>query len=840
MSKVKKVAKPSSKENAGFLNTFSLDKFIPSKFQIPVFALIILVIFLLFYSPLYFGGKTFNSADILTSKSLNGYVEHEREGYTLWNPYVFGGMPAYALATGYKWFNVIWVTVGTLRSAFTSFFNNDYAKWTFYLLVLSYTMFAFVYYRTKNVLISLFSAIAVSFSTGIIAFVYIGHVTKLTALCMFPLIFLMLFNFQNRIRLLDILILIITLNIFILGWHVQIIFYTLFAVGIFFLFNLIRALRNKEKKELPHVLKSAGAFIVAMIFALLIQADNFTQIYEYAPYSTRGTKGVLETESNSVTQNKSDFYKYATDWSFSPGEVLTFIIPSYYGFGKSTYVGPLTQGQPYEVSTYFGQMPFVDVAQYMGVLIFFFALFSMYANRKDPFVQFLTILSAIALLISFGRTFSLAFDLMFNYFPFFDKFRVPSMILILVQMSLPILAALGISKIITMKSEHDIRSEKLIQYSAIIFSALFILGLLLSEPIRQWFIGRASESGEKGQQLKPLYDYMADMFAGDFRVVFFISAASFGLAYAYLKNKVSADVFVIALIIFMMFDLFRIDQRAETYTDNSEIEKQFEKPEYLKALDALKDKSTYRILNLKQDRSLGSVSQNSNFNMNFLVQDIYGYSAIKPRAYQDYMDVLQSPANPTFWRMLNVKYIIADQEIPVQGLTPVYNQNKNFIYRNEDALPRAYFVNTVEVKKPIEILNAVKNNQFDPKQVTYLEEPLSVDIPDSTAFVKLTSYKDENIKLDVKASGNNFLFLGDTYFPKGWNATIDGKETKIYRANHGFRGIVVLAGEHKVEFNYLPQSFVISKYVALSLSSLVVLGLVVGLFFEWRKKSRTT
>lgn len=837
MSKIKKVTKSSSKESSGFLSTFSLDNIISSKFQIPVFALIILVIFLLFYSPLYFGGKTFNSADILTSKSLNGYVEKEREGYTLWNPYVFGGMPAYALATGYKWFNVIWVAVGTLRSAFTFFFDNDYAKWTFYLLVLSYTMFAFVYHRTKNVLISLFSAIAVSFSTGIIAFVYIGHVTKLTALCMFPLIFLILFNFQNRIRFLDIIILIITLNVFILGWHVQIIFYTLFAVGIYFLFNFIKAMRNKEKNELPKVLKSAGAFFVAMIFALLIQADNFTQIYEYSPYSTRGTKGILENESDAVTQSESDFYKYATDWSFSPGEVLTFIIPSYYGFGKSTYVGPLTQGQPYELSTYFGQMPFVDVAQYMGVLIFFFALFSMYANRKDPFVQFLTILTVIALLISFGRTFPLVFDLMFNYFPFFDKFRVPSMILILVQMSFPILAALGISRIILMKTERDNNLEKIIQFAVIGFAALFIIGLLLSEPIRQWFIGRASEAGDKGQQLKPLYDYMADMFAGDFRVVFFISAASFGLAYAFLKNKISADVFVTALIIFTVFDLFRIDKRAETYTDNAEIEKQFEKPEYLKALDALKDISTYRILNLKQDRSLGSISQNSNFNMNFLVQDIHGYSAIKPRAYQDYMDVLQSPANQTFWRMLNVKYIIADQEIPLPGLTPVYNQNKNIIYRNEDALPRAYFVNSVELKKPIDILNEVKNNQFDPKQVVYLDEPLSVDIPDSTAFVQLISYKDENIKLDVKASGNNFLFLGDTYFPKGWAATIDGNETKIYKANHGFRGILVPPGDHKIEFNYLPQSFVVSKYVALSLSSLAVLGLVVGLFFERRKKS---
>lgn len=85
---------------------------------------------------------------------------------------------------------------------------------------------------------------------------------------------------------------------------------------------------------------------------------------------------------------------------FSPGEVLTFIIPSYYGFGKSTYQGPLSQNQPVEVNTYFGQMPFVDVAMYMGVIVFFLALFAMFTDWKNPLVRFFTILSVIALLIS--------------------------------------------------------------------------------------------------------------------------------------------------------------------------------------------------------------------------------------------------------------------------------------------------------------------------------------------------------------------------------------------------------------------------------------------------------
>ena len=143
----------------------------------------------------------------------------------------------------------------------------------------------------------------------------------------------------------------------------------------------------------------------------------------------------------------------------------------------------------------------------------------------------------------------------------------------------------------------------------------------------------------------------------------------------------------------------------------------------------------------------------------------------------------------------------------------------------------------MEKATAIEILNKVKNNQFDPKEVAFVEnENLKVDKPDSTTYAKIEKYGDENIFLNVKASGNNFLFLGDTYVGKGWKAYVDGKETTIYKTNHNFRGIVVPSGEHKIHFEYLPESFVITKNVALVLSSLVVLGLLFSVGLNFKRK----
>ena len=851
MAKAKKIVKTKKENQETFFNSFSIDKIIPVKFQTLAFLLVILIVFLIFYAPLYFSGKTFQSGDILTSLSVVPYIENHQGGYTLWNPNIFCGMPAYAMATGYKWFNLIYVVVNSARNVFSAPFAVDYAKWTFYLLALAYTMYFFMLNRTKNRLVSLLTGLSASFSTGIVVFLFIGHVTKLTAIFVFPVILLVLLNFQQKIKFLDVMILMFFMPVMYLGWHVQIIFYIFFAVLIYFIYFFIRALKSKDNYLIKQLVKSAAIFLLAVVVGLGIQSDNLTQIFEYTPYSTRGTESIIDKQTGNKAKTETGFYEYATNWSFSPGEMLTWIVPSYYGFGKTVYNGPLSQNRDVEVNTYFGQMPFVDVAQYMGVIVFFLAIFSMIVNWKDPFVRYLTILVIIATLISFGSTFPIAYDLMFHYFPFFDKFRVPSMILILVQISFPILAGLGIVKVIELKNQSDKKYVNIIRNTFYLFAGIFVLTLLLSSPIKSWFIGHINAAGEKGARLQQIHDFMADMFLGDLRLVFFFSAAAFGLIYAYLKSALSKDLMIVIIIVLSLIDIIRIDNRGETYTEAQDQKELFNKPAYISAIESLNDKSVFRIINLKQDGSLGSVQQNSNYNAYFLTQDLYGYSGIKPRAYQDYMDVLNSPANQTLWRMTNTKYVVFDKPYEYPGLTQIYSGEKDFVYLNQLALPRAYFVNTIEKANPIEILNKVKNDLFDPQEIAYVEDSdLKVDKPDSTTYVEIEKYGDENIYLNVKASGNNFLILGDTFIsgeadyklfkiPTGWKAYIDGNETKIYRTNHDFRGIVVPAGEHKIHFEYLPESFVISKNASMILSSLVLLGLLFSIWLNLKKKKNS-
>lgn len=846
MKKTKKTTKLEKQNRQTFLSSFSLNNVIPPKYHLLTAVIVIIVLFLIFLSPMFFGGKTFQSGDIIASESSKPYIEKDREGFSLWNPHIFCGMPAYSLGTEKTWFNLIYMAYTAVRSVFSAPFSVDYAMWSFYLIVLGISSFLLMKHISKNTLISLFTAIATSFSTGIIVFLYIGHVTKLTSLCMYPLIFLILLKFEEKAKVVYSLLLIIILQLFIQGFHVQIIFYTLFAVAFYYLYYYLRSLAKKEKEKSLKLIKSAAIFIVAFVIALLISADNLTQIYEYTPFSTRGGKSIVETTTGKLEQSESEYYEYHTNWSFSPEEVLTFIIPSFYGFGNSTYSGPLTQNQPVEVNTYFGQMPFVDVAMYMGVVVFFLALFAIVTCWKEPFVQFLTTLSVIALFISFGKNLSILFDLMFYYFPYFDKFRVPSMILVLIQLSFPILAGYGLMKIISLREVNDNKAIVILKYSATVFTGIFVLSLLANKALSDWFVSRVNDYAasiqtsrpQLAQQYQVLSEYMAGMFTGDFLMAFGLLSLCFWAAVVYVSRKFSADSFVLGIIIFTLIDLWRIDARGAKYHDSPEIKNLFQSPGYVNFIKSQNDSEPFRILNLKKDGSLGSFNQNSNFHAYFLLEDMHGYSGIKPRSYQDIMDVV-GPTSPTLWNMLGVKYLIFDEPFQIPGLTPIYNSEKTYVYRNDNSLPRTYFVNRVEVKDNLEILNMIKANSFNPKEVAFVQEKVSnVEKPDSTAFVEIVKYTDEVINLDVNASGNNFLFFGSTFIsgdadyklftlPTGWRAFVDKRETKIYRTNHGFMGIIVPKGQHKVELTYAPKSFFISKNISLVLSSLTLLLLIV-------------
>lgn len=818
---------------------FLLEKIIPEKFQTPFFLMLIVFLLFLFFYPVMFGGKTTYSGDLIQGKSLRQYALKERDGVSLWNPYIFCGIPAVVTSMSPRYYDLTVMIYSYASKIYSVAFKNYNALYTFNFLILAFTAFFFMRSFGANGLISFLVAVSTIFSTGLLVLFYIGHTSKLVSLSIFPFILMMLFKFQKEIKLFDVLLYIVGLHILIFGAHVQIVFYFGLVALIYFIFFFIHSFATKNKFLQKQLLKSLLISIVAGLIALAMSYDTYGQLYEYKPYSTRGTKSIVELQ-NPAVKSQTDSYEYNTNWSFSPGEVLTFIIPSYYGFGRSTYQGPLTNNQPVEVNTYFGPMTFVDTAMYMGVIIFVLGLFTLFVRWKEPIIQFLGITVVLFILISFGRNFPLVFNLFYYYFPFFNNFRTPSMILHVVQVIFPILAGFGLMKIISLRDERNPKIEKAIKNLALIFSGLFVLSILFNSMIIDWFSERVrnyatSLSDQRDAQMfNALTDYMADMFRSDFQIAMALLALTFGISYACINKKINRDFFITGMIIFIIIDLFRIGNRGASYVDALRVEELFKEPDYISVIKQQNEKEPFRILNLKQDGSMGTLQNNANFNVYFLMEDFYGYSAVKPRSYQDIMDVV-SPINITLWNMLGVKYFITDRPYNPEGFVQIYQGQNNFVYKNTNALPRVYFVDSVEEKSPIEILNAIKDNSFNPKHLAFVEKKdFNVEKTDSSSQTEILSYKDEQVLIKTKSTKKHFLFFGTTYLP-GWKAFIDDRQTKVYKANYGFQGIVVPAGEHKIEFKYEPKAFVIGKNISLILNLLLYAGIIIVLFIQKKK-----
>ena len=87
---------------------------------------------------------------------------------------------------------------------------------------------------------------------------------------------------------------------------------------------------------------------------------------------------------------------------------------------------------------------------------------------------------------------------------------------------------------------------------------------------------------------------------------------------------------------------------------------------------------------------------------------------------------------------------------------------------------------------------------------------------------------------DSKDKG--FAVFSEIYYPKGWNAYIDGTLTPHTCVNYILRGMEIPAGKHKIEFKFEPSSYKTGNMISLVGSMLVLLCVAGGFYFAKKKK----
>jgi hypothetical protein len=623
--------------------------------------------------------------------------------------------------------------------------------------------------------------------------------------------------------------------------HVQMIYYVGLALAGYFVTGAIVALRKREPWS--GILRSASVFIVAAAVAFVMDSDKYLSVLEYNPHSIRGSAPLVQQAGDPEGKTKAGGldYDYATQWSLSPGEMMSFFVPTWYGFGQLTYEGRLST-QPFRFNGYWGPQPFTDAAQYMGVVITILAIIGFVRGRKDPFVLYMGVMIVLSLFIAFGKEFPVLYDPLFAYLPLFNKFRSPASILVLVQVFVPILAAYGITNLMKVREQGwtpamDLRWKRIVGGLAVGVAASLILRAPIESLYQELFplkdvgpiLGRQFGPVQP-QVINEIYQYVVGVVLTDITIALAACAVVFGVFWLYMKGSLRTTLFASILIGVIAFDLWRIDMRVMDPQPRQDHAAVFAAPDYVRALQ--QDTSQFRTLTLQN----GQLPYDNTLAY-WRIQSAYGYQGAKMRAYQDIVEVA-GLSNPLVWQLMNVKYIISNTPDSSAWFDRVFDGEVFDVYRFKAALPRAFFVRRVERSTPEQILNAMANRSFDPLDVAWLQSdvPATIDPPGPGASAEITRFGIQDLSLRVTATGTNFLFLSETYYPEGWKAFLDGAEISIHRTNYLFRGFVMPPGTHTLEMRFEPRGFALGRTLSLFTNVLVFGGLAFVGFQEYRRR----
>lgn len=752
---------------------------------------ILLLITYVLFNEIIFKNMLFaTGGDTAAALSWAKAVEHIKEVEKvspLWIPYIFGGMPL----AGALWFpdNVNYGEI--LLQLFSSvlFLGSEMHWLVLHYFLMGLWMFLLVRQMGFSSVPSMFAALTAMLNPYAIGLAQSGHGSKLMTLAFVPLLFFLTYNLFQRRDILSLGLLSAVVGTLLLNRHPQIAYYGLLLIGAYALYDGVH-----RRKEMRMVLGNFLLFVLALGLGFAIYAYEFLPTQEYAQYSIRG--GGDSGAAGGLN------YDYATNWSFHPFETLNYLIPSFFGF---------------ETPYYWGWMPFTDATVYIGIVPILLGIIALiYARNRETL--FLAVFSAFVLLVSFGKHLPIVYDLMFNYFPYFNKFRAPSMILHMMPITFGILAAYGFTAFVDLqtklKEQDVVKIRKRFTMAAAAIGAILVLGFLGKDAVYDITSGFMYEKENDLQQLQQSYGPQAqqvlvqlkrmrfDLLWKDYVKFAIIAGAAIGLLVFYLKRRLKPFTLGLGLLAILTIDLLILSTKYINPKPRADIERTFAPDPTVQFLKS--DTTLHRIF------PLGALFQDNSW-MYHTIQSIGGYSPAKLKIFQEILDSClyrgwdQSfPLNTNIVDMLNVKYALAQGRLPDDRFTVVsYDQGKNIVtHENRRFMPRAWFVDSVLVAgNKRNVFSLLNSPAFDPRTTAILEQPLTTSPlkPDSTA-VRMVSHGAHRIELIVFTSHSSLLVLSEIYYPPGWKAYIDGTETPIHKTNYILRSVLVPSGIHTVTF----------------------------------------
>ena len=775
--------------------------------------LFVLLSLAMFY-PLLQGKQLFQS-DTAQYSGMARQLQESREnnGEELyWIDNAFGGMPTYQLGAKYPY-----DILTPLHQVFRLLPHPSYLL--FLYLLGAYVFLLSIGLQKKYAVLG---ALAYGLSTYLLIIIQVGHNTKAQALGYLPFVFAAIHYIFSKKSLWGIVFGTIAMGLQIRANHYQMTYYMLLLMSLYVGFQAWQYYQSKEFKTFCY---ASLRLVIAGGMAIALNATSLIATAEYTQFSTRG-KSELTIDANGLPlEPRSGLsYDYITQYSYGIFESFNLLVPRIQGGGSSEDLG--TSSAIYQdliqrgasrqqaaqfaanVPTYWGDQPILEAPAYVGVVVIFLVLLALFFPM-NWLKKWLFAGIVLSLLLSWGKNLDFLTRLFVEYFPLYSKFRAVSSIQIILEFCFPVLAVLGLKGVFDHPRET---AKKALKNTLYVF-----IGVLLSLYLIQWVMDFKGPNDAYYKNvfgapiMQMIFEARKEIYAADLirAVVFVILIA--GILYGFLFDKLLKQMAFIGIGLLLFIDLLQISNRyldRVLFVSPSRVKRAFVATQRDRVI--LEDKSHFRVY----EPSLGLQGARTSFFHNA----IGGYHGAKPRRFEQLIDLFQTKQQEAILNILNVKYLLFANE-----------EGEDQLLENPENLGAVWLVDSLLLKATADdVYQAMTTVDF---AKTALIEGGDLSLPlsfqkDSLGSILLIENQPHEKVYSFKSSEPSFAVFSEMYYEKGWVATIDEQESKIYLVNYVLRGLQIPAGEHQIRFRFEPK--VIQLGSGIQLVAIVILLLLIA------------
>ena len=777
---------------------------------------------------------------IANGQEAKAFTEKTGE-VTRWTNSLFSGMPTFQISPSYESTKLVNWIGKVFGLGFPSPVNLIFMMMLgFYLLLMSF--------KTKWY-VALFGSIAYAFSSYFFILIGAGHIWKFVTLIYIPpTIAGIVWCYKGR-YLLGGTVAALFATMQIASNHIQMTYYSLFLIAALAIGFLVTAIKEKKAKQWGI---ATGTLAVAAILAVAANAPNLYGTYKYSQETMRGGHSELTASSETQGASKGLDKDYITAWSYGIDETATLIVPNVKGgatirpekgqnklmsLAETAKAQELLNtgkisGEEYQYlmqfPQYFGDQPMTNGPVYVGVVVFALFLIGCFVI-KGSLKWALIAATVLSLFLSWGHNMMWFTNLMIDHFPLYNKFRTVSSALVVAELTIPLMAALALNKILTEKDFFSNHKKAILGSFSFTILACFIIyiapgifgGFSVEEKAQYINSGVA-------QQVPALFSAIEEVRLGmvkaDALRSLIFAIMGLGVILLFASKKANATVCGLSIAVVILVDMYSVNKR---YISTSSFTTPMPQNAEIAArpvdLTILNDTAmNYRVIDFKKF---------SEATPSYYHKMIGGYHAAKLTRYQDLIDHQIGKGNNEVLNMLNTKYFITDDNNAVM---------------NPDALGNAWWIGHVDyVDTPNQEMAYLTDFKADSTAVADVKfknilGDTDVSIAEGDTIYE-TTYAPNELNYHAVTQNGGVAVFSEIYFPWGWKATIDGEPAEIARVNYVLRALRVPAGEHNINFKFEPDSIITADRIAYAAISIIYLLIIASIGVAvWNNKKANT